>query len=72
MTMDFTHPALVTINMENYVKMLLHNSPTEMDGLTNNPFATYLIRVNDNAIQLGKAQWDIYVQLVMQGLYLSQ
>ena len=72
MTMNFTRPGLVTINMENYVKMMLHDAPTEMDGLANTPAAGHLFRVNDDAIQLSKAQQDIYVHLVMQGLYLSQ
>ena len=72
MTMDFTQPGLVTINMENYVKMMFHDSPTEMDGLANTQAAAHVFMVNDNAMQFGKAQWDIYVHLVMQGLYLSQ
>ena len=66
MTMDFTQPGLVTINVENYVKMMLHDSPTEMDGLANTPAAACLFRANDNAMQLSKAQRDIYVHLVMQ------
>ena len=72
MTMDFTKPGLVMINMENYVKMTLHDSPTEMDGLANTPAAAHLFQVNDNTMQLSKAQWDIYVHLVMWGLHLSQ
>ena len=72
MTMDFTRPGLVMINMENYVKMMLHHSPTEMDGLATTPAAAHLFRVNDDAMLLNKGQQDIYVHLVMHRLALSQ
>ena len=52
--------------------MMLCDSPTEVDGLATTLTAAHLFRVNDDAMLFNKAQWDIYVNLVMQGLNLSQ
>ena len=73
MTLDFSVGGQVTINMSDYVKTMLHDAPTSMDGKAATPAAAHLFRVNTNDPKtLTKEKQEVFVHLVMQGLYLSQ
>ena len=73
MTMDFSEKGRVVIKMSDYVKTMLHNAPPSMDGEAVTPAATHLFKVNtDDPKVLDKERKDLFVHLVMQGLYLSQ
>ena len=59
--------------MSNYIKNKLKDAPTSMDGHATTPAATHLFKINtDNPKLLCKKKKDLFVHLVMQGLYLSQ
>ena len=73
MTLDFSVRDRVTIKMSNYVKTMLNNAPALMDGKAATPTAAHLFRVNtDDPKLLNKEKKEMFVHLVMQGLYLSQ
>ena len=73
MTLDFSVADQVTINMSDYVKTMLNGAPTSMDGKAATPAAAHLFKVNaDDPKLLTKEKQEMFVHLVMQGLYLSQ
>ena len=73
MTLDFSVLGQVTINMSDYVKTMLNDAPASMDGKAATPAAAHLFKVNtDDPKLLTKEKQEMFVHLVMQGLYLSQ
>ena len=73
MTLDFSVAGQVTINMSDYVKTMLNDAPTLMDGKAATPAAAHLFKVNtDDPKVLTKEKQEMFVHLVMQGLILSQ
>ena len=73
MTLDFSKRGRVVVKMSNYVKNMLNDAPASMDGKAATPTAAHLFKVNtENPKLLGKDKKELFVHLVMQGLYLSQ
>ena len=73
MTLDFSEKERVVVKMHNYVKTMLNDAPSSMDGKAATPAAAHLFKVNtENPKLLNKDKKDLFVHLVMQGLYLSQ
>ena len=73
MTMDFSEEGRVVIKMSDYVKTMLNDAPSSMDGTAATPAAPHLFKVNTKDPKaLDKERKDMFVHLVMQGLYLSQ
>ena len=73
MTLDFSEQGRVMVKMHDYVKTMLNDAPSSMDGKAVTPAAAHLFKVNtENPKLLGKEKKDLFVHLVMQGLYLSQ
>ena len=73
MTLDFTERGRVVVKMSNYIKNMLKDAPASMDGHATTPAATHLFKINtDNPKLLCKEKKELFIHLVMQGLYLSQ
>ena len=73
MTLDFTERGRVVVKMSNYIKNMLKDAPASMDGHAATPAATHLFKINtDNPKLLCKEKKELFIHLVMQGLYLSQ
>ena len=73
MTLDFCNKGEVRIDMEHYIDMMLQDAPKDMEGVSNTPAAVHLFKTNSEDPKfLGNEQKNIFVHLVMQGLYLSQ
>ena len=73
MTLDFREKGRVMVKMHDYLKTMLNDAPSSMDGKAATPAAAHLFKVNmENPKLLGKEKKDLFVHLVMQGLYLSQ
>ena len=70
MTLDFTKSGRVVVKMSNYIKNMLKDAPASMDGHAATHAATHLN--TDNPKLLCKEKKELFVHLVMQGLYLSQ
>ena len=59
--------------MDDYVKTMLSDAPSSMDGKAATPAAAHLFKINTvNPKLLDHERKDLFVHLVMQGLYLSQ
>ena len=73
MTLDFSQKGKVVVKMDDYVKTMLNDTPPSMDGKAATPAAAHLFKVNTvDPKPLDQARKDLFVHLVMQGLYLSQ
>ena len=73
MTLDFTEKGRVVVKMSNYIKNMLMDALASIDGHAAAPAATHLFKINtDNPKLLCKEKKELFVHLVMQGLYLSQ
>ena len=73
MTLDFSEPGWVMVQMSDYVKMMLHDAPAIMDGKASTPAASHLFKVNLEVPKLLlKEEKEIFMHLVMQSSYLSQ
>ena len=73
MTLDFTKRGRVVVKMSNYIKNMLKDAPASMDGHATTPAVTHLFKINmDNPKLLCKEKKELFIHLVMQGLYLSQ
>ena len=73
MTLDFSEKGRVVVKMSNYVKSMLNDAPLSMDGKAATPASGHLLKVNERNLKLlAKARKELFVHLVMQGLYLSQ
>ena len=73
MTLDFTEKGRVVVRMLNYIKNMLKDAPASMDGHAATPAVAHLFKINtDNPKLLDKEKKELFVHLVMQGLYLSQ
>ena len=59
--------------MSDYVKTMLHDAPNDVEGKASTPAASHLFKVNSEDPKLSpKEEKEIFMHLVMQGLYLSQ
>ena len=73
MTLDFSEKGKVMVKMDDYVKTMLNDPPSSMDGKAATPAAAHLFKINTmNPKPLDQARKDLFIHLVMQGLYLSQ
>ena len=73
MTLDFCERGRVVIKISDYVKTMLNDAPTSMDGKVATPTAAHLFKVNTEDLKLlNKEKKELFVHLVMQALYLSQ
>jgi len=73
MIFDFQSPGIVKVTMFDYVRMILHEAPKDMNGKVVNPAAKHLFTVNgDNPKLLTGDRQETFVRIVMQLLYLSQ
>ena len=73
MTLDFSERGKVVVKMDDYVRTMLNDAPSSMDGKAATPAAAHLFKINTvDPKPLDQARKDLFVHLVMQGLYLSQ
>ena len=73
MTLDFSERGWVVVKMSNYMKSMLNDTPASMDGKAATPAAAHSFKINmEDPKLLSKEKKELFVHLVMQGLYLSQ
>ena len=73
MTLDFSERDQVVIKMSGYVKTMLNDAPSSMDVKVATPAVAHLFKVNtEDPKPLNKEKKELFVHLVMQGLYQSQ
>ena len=45
MTLNYSEPGLIKVDMADYVKKVLNKMPREMDGTTTSPAGDYLFKI---------------------------
>jgi hypothetical protein len=72
MTLDFSKPGEVAVDMIDYVKTIIADMPPEMEGTALTPAGDNLFKVNPNPVLLDREKADVFHRMVMQLLYLCQ
>ena len=73
MTMGFGKSGTVIVHMSEYIKIILLHAPKDMDRTATAPTTSHLFKVNEHDPKcLPANRKELYVYLVVQGLYLSQ
>jgi len=73
MTLDYSKSVEMQITMRDYIKLILHDVPDDMEGVAATPAGNHLFKVNkDNPELLIGERKETFVHIVMQLLYLSQ
>jgi hypothetical protein len=73
MTLDYTQPNKVIINMDQYVNELLDNVPEDYGtGIATTPAATHLYDVNPDAEKLEQKKAELFHTLTAKLLFLSK
>jgi hypothetical protein len=73
MTLDYTVPGKVMINMDHYVNELLDEVPADMrNGTSTTPAAAYLYDVNEDAEKLNQERIDTFHTITAKLLFLSK
>jgi hypothetical protein len=72
MTLDYGEVGKVKFIMDDYVKNLIDNVPSDMTGTAATPGSNHLFNVNDDAEKLSPEMSDKYHQMTAKLLYLSK
>jgi hypothetical protein len=73
MTLDYSLPGKVVINMDHYVNELLDKVPVDMrNGTSTTPAAAHLYDVNDEAEKLDQEQVETFHTITAKLLFLSK
>mmetsp|Transcript_16444 Transcript_16444/g.46750 ORF Transcript_16444/g.46750 Transcript_16444/m.46750 type:complete len:280 (+) Transcript_16444:460-1299(+) len=72
MTLDFSSPGKVSINMRDYVDNILEEVPSDMDGVATTPAADHLFKVNPEPVLLEKKQAEFFHSLTAKLLFLAK
>ena len=65
MTIDYSVPGKVIIRMDDYVKAILDEAPSDMDGVVLTPAADHLFDVNPDAKSLDMTQAKLFHHLMV-------
>ena len=72
MTLDFTTPGKVKINMIEYVKKMVEDFPEQDDTTATTPAANHLFDVRDNATKLPEDKAMIFHNMTARGLFVCK
>jgi hypothetical protein len=72
MTIDYSEDGKVRFIMADYVKGILDEAPSDMDGTTAFPAANHIFSVNDKLVKINAEKDDLYHRLTAKLLYLSK
>jgi hypothetical protein len=72
MTIDYSEDGKIKFIMADYVKGILDEAPSDMDGTAASPAANHLFSVNDKSDKIDAKRADLYHRLTAKLLYLSK
>jgi len=72
MTIDYSEDGKVKFIMDDYVKGILDEAPSDMDGTATSPAANHLFSVNEKSDKIDTKKADLYHRLTAKLLYLSK
>jgi hypothetical protein len=71
-TLDFTTPEVLKINITSYVKEMLEIFPENLNGKTKYPWSKNLFKVNKASTKLPEDRMKIFHTFVMKGMFLCK
>jgi hypothetical protein len=72
MTLDYSEPSMVKINMQDYVKKILDEMPEDMDGKATSPAADHLFQIIKGIDPLDQDQSEFFHTTVAKLLFLCK
>jgi hypothetical protein len=72
MTIDYSEDRKVKFIMADYVKGILDEAPSDMDGTAASPAANHLFSVNDKSDKINTEKANLYHRLTAKLLYLTK
>lgn len=72
MVLDYNVPGKVKICMFDYIKKILEESPSDMEGESATPAGLHLFEINENPIKLNNEQADLFHHMVAKLLFLCK
>mmetsp|Transcript_73676 Transcript_73676/g.213428 ORF Transcript_73676/g.213428 Transcript_73676/m.213428 type:complete len:334 (-) Transcript_73676:1990-2991(-) len=72
MTLDFSTPGKLGVDMTDYVKGMIEDFPEKLTGKTNCPWNENLFRVDDTKKKLSKEKAKIFHTFVMKAMFLGK
>ena len=72
MMIDYSIPGKVIICMDDYIKGIIDEAPSDMDGIVLTPAAEHLFDVNEDAESLDPAQAELFHHLMAKLLFLCK
>jgi hypothetical protein len=72
MTLDYSEPGFVNLDMTNYVAKVLAEMPKDMDGTATSPAADYLFRIVDGIESLDESTSEFFHATVAKLLFLCK
>ena len=69
---DYSIPGKVNICMDDYVKGIIDEAPSDMDGVVLTPVAEHLFDVKEDAESLNMAQAELFHHLTAKLLFLCK
>ena len=72
MTLDFSVPGKLTINMMEYIKTMIAGMPEDMVGIAKTPAGPHFFKVDESGSKpLSQEKTEVFHRIVMQLQYLS-
>ena len=72
MILDFTIPGTLEIDMSDYIRVILQDTPANLRGTSTVPAAKHLFTTCPNAPKVDPQEQELFHHLTMQLMYLSQ
>ena len=72
MTLDYTTPGVLKIDMTEYVKSMIEEFPQKVQGRNATPWTENLFKVDANAKRLGHERKETFHTFVMKGMFLCK
>jgi len=70
--LDYRQKGKAKISMDEYVKIMLDELPSDMSGISTTPSALHLFNIDDGAEKLCKEKAQLFHHLVAKLLYLNR
>ena len=72
MTLDFTIPGVLQVDMTQYVSKMINKFPERLSGNTKCPWSKNLFRVDETSPKLSQEKAKIFHTFVMKGMFLCK
>jgi hypothetical protein len=72
MTLDFTSPGVLQVDMMTYVSKMIQEFPEKLDGKTKSPWNENLYKVDETSSKLDEHKAKIFHTFVMKGMFLCK